>query len=87
MLLKALTKFGMYLQIKRNVIIYFLITVGIPAAVALVWWIGRHAGIWFSLFLIVVAFLGAYLSGLLMWEFFMKGFSNRQARRKADSEK
>lgn len=61
--------------------IYSLMGGGIPSAVGLVWWLGKYGNIWFSLFLVLVGFFAAFLWGLLMWEFFMKGFLNREARR------
>ena len=74
MLLKTLAQLGRYLQNKRNFMTYWLISTGIPGAVGSVWWLGKYGGILFSLFLVIVAFAGAYLGGLLMWEFYVKGF-------------
>jgi hypothetical protein len=59
-------------------LIYWLAIVGLPASVGLVWKYGIPSGsIIFSLLLIFVALVGAYLSGLLMWEIYMKPFLYR----------
>lgn len=54
--------------------IYSLATVGVPGAVGLIWMLGADGGLLFQLFLVFAAFLGATLWGILMWEFFVKGF-------------
>ena len=75
--MKVLIQLGKWLQEKRNFMIYSLVATGIPGAIALVWWLGGYGNIWFSVYLVLIVFLGAYLWGLLMWRFFMKRFLRR----------
>lgn len=73
-----LKAFGEWLLVKRNFVAYFFVCGGVVCSFVSVLTLGIHAGFAFSFFLIVVSFAGSYLSGLLMWEFFMKSFVLRR---------
>ena len=71
---KALINFGKFLKVKRNYMFFSTMAVGIPCALWFVWLFGSipTGGFWWQLFLVFVAFAGAILGSLLMWEFFVK---------------
>lgn len=75
-----LTRFGRYLAVRRNFIRYSLATVGIPGVGSVTWlyfeyYADRSILLW--LYMIGVAMVGAYISGILMWKFFMEERSKR----------
>lgn len=70
MQMKVLRTLGQYLRQKRNFMNYWLVTVGLPISVLFVWALGGHGGFLYWLFLVALAFVCAYVSGLLMWQFF-----------------
>jgi len=76
--MNQLAKFGNLLKKKRNFMIYSLVAVGIPAAVSFVWILGEGGNLADWLFLIALAFGGAYVSGLLAWRFFR--FTSQRSR-------
>jgi len=70
----AFVQFGKYLRIKRNFILFSLLSVGVPTGVAFIWQFGNYGGLIFASFLFVVGLCAGLLWGLLMWAFFVKGF-------------
>lgn len=76
--LNLLGQLGEWLLVKRNFIAYFMVCGGLVFSIVSIWMLGRHAGLAFSLFLISVSFASSYLSGLLLWELFMKSFAFRK---------
>jgi len=72
--MKRLSALGIYLSNKKNFLVYSLLTIGVPGAVAAVWLLNEYGGPLYWLILVGAAFLGAYIWGLLMWHFFAKGF-------------
>jgi hypothetical protein len=75
-----LTRLGSYLAVKRNFIRYSLVTVGIPGVGGVTWlyfeyYADRSILLW--LYMIGVAIVGAYVSGILMWKLFMEQRSAR----------
>jgi len=72
---KKLVKLGKWLLIKRNFMIYGVACGGTAYAIAMVlFFIKYDPGILFLLFVVVVSYLGAYLSTLLMWVFYAKHY-------------
>ena len=78
MQIRTLSWLDKCLQNERNFVTFSLISLGIPGAVGLVFGYSDYGGFGFWLFLVLVAFFGAYLWGLIMWHFFVKGYSGRQ---------
>jgi hypothetical protein len=79
-MIKWFTRLGQYLAVKRNFIRYSLATVGIPGVGGVTWlyfkyYADRSVFLW--LYMIGVAAVAAYISGIAMWRLFM---SERSAR-------
>jgi len=75
--MNQLAKFGYWLMKKRNFMIYFVLGVGIPGAASLLWAVGDGGNIADGIFLVALAFSGAYLGALVMWRFFQSYFSKK----------
>ena len=80
MQMKALKTLGQYLRKKRNFMTYWLVMVGVPIAVLFIWVFGKHGGVLYWLFLSVLAFGCAYVSGLVMWQFFSDARGNSEKK-------
>jgi hypothetical protein len=61
-----------YLKSKRKFIGYSLLAFGIPVAVGWIWVMDAYHNAYFSLFVAIIAFLGAYLWGVFVWELYLK---------------
>jgi hypothetical protein len=70
---KALARFGAWLGVKRNFIVYSIFGFGGLLYVILFIWLRIGCGIGgplFWLFMAVVVAIGGYAWGLIMWQFF-----------------
>ena len=86
-MIKWFIRLGQYLAVKRNFIRYSLATIGIPGVCGVTWlyfkyYADRSFLLW--LYMIGVAVVAAYMSGLAMWKLFM---SERSARSPEPSER
>lgn len=64
--MKALVRLGSYLSTERNFMRASVVGMGVPAAAIGVWAISSY-GTFVAIVTAVLAFVGAYVSGLLMW--------------------
>jgi len=55
---------------KRRFLLRGTTLFGVPFAVFEVWYIGIHVDTKFSIFLVLISFVGAFLWALAMWHFF-----------------
>lgn len=56
---------------KIGFLIYWIVLAGTPAALALIWWKGEGRTWEYWGFLLVLALIWAYATGLGMWRFFV----------------
>jgi hypothetical protein len=68
----TLLKLGQYLHSRKNFLAYSVIGMGVPISVILILVLDRFQNVGFSLFLIIVSFLGSYIWGVVMWKFVLK---------------
>lgn len=62
---------GRYLSNRENFVRYALICIGVPLSICVSWWYWAQysaLGIVFWLFMLGVAFVVAYVWGILMWK-------------------
>jgi hypothetical protein len=65
----AISRFAAYVQSRRNFVTFVTVFAGSLSALGYLWRFGDGDIAW-GLFLILLAVLGALLSGLLLWEVF-----------------
>lgn len=74
--MKALVRLGNYISTERNFLRVSFLGLGAPAAVIGVWAISGYGAL-VALVTAVLAFIGAYVWGLIMWRLVFRGIYAR----------
>lgn len=64
--MKALVRLGNYISTERNFLLVSVVGLGVPAAAIGVWAISSY-GAFVAVVTALLAFIGAYVWGLIMW--------------------
>jgi len=64
------SKFQKLRRNRRFFLACFTIAMGLPISAVDIWYLGRHVGVSFSVFIVIVSFLAALLGAYAMWKYF-----------------